>query len=90
MERLSFEQEISVYGVSYVDGTRVSVCGLDGVSEQEAREYIKDIKMQYPHEDVVSIELSPADGDNVDIKFAVRPPPFRRIRRITGKPTVSP
>lgn len=86
MENMSFEQELTIYGMAYLDGTRVSVKGIEGLTEQEARGYLSDIKKQYPHETVKGLDISPAKGDNVSINFDLQPPPFERIRRITGNP----
>ena len=84
MENMSFEQEMAIYGMSYVDGTRVSSIGVQDLHEKEVRAYLADIKRQYPNESVISLEISMADENNVSLTFVVKPPSFARIRRITG------
>lgn len=84
MENMSFEQELAIYGMAYVDGTRVSAKDVEGLSEAEARAYLDEIKKQYPKETVTSLRISKESENNVSIDFEIKPVPFQRIRRITG------
>ncbi len=65
-----------------VDGTEITVLG-EPVNEQEARGYIRVVRDQFPGEDVVSIELD-IHGEEAAMDYVVKPPQFKRIRRITG------
>lgn len=86
MKITDFEAQIALNGFADVDGTRVTVRGVQGVTEGEARAYIERAKEQYLHETITALEISPADEGrgNVSISYTIKPQPFQRIRRITG------
>ena len=84
MKTRTFEDEIAMYGRAYVDGIPVYPFGLNGFTEKEARAYIEQIRKEYPHEKIDRLEVKAEDGGNVSLDFSITPPPFERIRRITG------
>lgn len=84
MKIADFETQIAVNGFADVDGTKVSVVGVQGVTEAEARAYIEDVRKQYSHEVITELTISPAEDGKVGIDYKVKPPQFQRIRRITG------
>ena len=79
-----FETQIAVNGFAQVDGTRVCVHGVRGVTEDEAKEYIKMLREKYPEDSIPALEINAADGDSVNLCYTIKPKPFQRIRRITG------
>ena len=79
-----FETQIAVYGFAEIDGTKITVNGLPDMTEDEARAYLKIIKEQYPQDIITSLEIGYAEDGNVDLSYTIKPPPFQRIRRITG------
>lgn len=84
MRIADFETQIAVNGFAEIDGTKITVNGVQGVTEDEARAYLKIIKEQYPQDIVKSLEIIYAENGNVDLSYNIKPPPFQRIRRITG------
>ncbi len=62
MKILDFETQISVNGFANVDGTKVSVIGMQDVTEEEARAYVEDVRKRYPQEAIASLEISNAEG----------------------------
>ena len=67
-----------------VNGTTVTVKGIDNISEQEILAYMDHIHQGNQHEELETLEISAADGGNVALDYTLRPPQFQRIRRITG------
>lgn len=84
MKVADFEAQLAVNGSAEVDGTKVTVNGLQGVTEDEARAYIEHLRQQYPHDTITTLEISAAEDGNVGLNYTVKPPQFQRIRRITG------
>ena len=84
MNAKTFEEELAMYGRAYVDGIPVYPCGLEECTEDEARAYIAKIREQYPHEKITRLEIKPEEDGNVSLDYGIAPPPFQRIRRITG------
>ena len=67
-----------------VNGTDVTVKGIDNISEQEILAYMDFIHKDNQHDEIESLEISAESGDNVALDYTLRPPQFQRIRRITG------
>ncbi len=67
-----------------VNGTDVTVKGIDNISEQEILAYMDLIHQDNQHDELESLEISAESGDNVALDYTLRPPQFQRIRRITG------
>ena len=67
-----------------VNGTDVTVKGIDNISEQEILAYMNLIHQDNQHDELESLEISAESGDNVALDYTLRPPQFQRIRRITG------
>lgn len=67
-----------------VNGTKVTVKGLEGVSEKEIIAYIDYIHKDHPKDEIEALELSAADDGQVILDYTLQPPKFERIRRITG------
>ena len=67
-----------------VNGTTVTVKGLDNISEQEILAYMDYIHQGNQHEELETLEIAAADGGNVSLDYTLRPLQFQRIRRITG------
>ena len=67
-----------------VNGTDVTVKGIDNISEQEILAYLDFIHRDNQRDEIVSLEISAESGDNVALDYTLRPPQFQRIRRITG------
>ena len=84
MKVADFEAQLAVNGFAEVDGTRVCVHGVQGVTEDEARAYIDMVKKKYPQDTIPALEISAAEGGNVDLCYTIKPQPFERIRRIIG------
>lgn len=66
-----------------VNGTDVTINGVEEVSEQEILSYISYIQ-QDTTDDVASLLIETAPDGNVALDYTLRPPKFDRIRRITG------
>ena len=66
-----------------VNGTEVTIKGVEGVTEQEVLGYIDYIHQQTP-EAVETLEIAAAPDGNVALDYKLCPPKFQRIRRITG------
>ena len=66
-----------------VNGTTISIKGIDNVSENEIIGYLKYIQEQ-TNEEIARLDISAADGGNITLDYTLRPPKFQRIRRITG------
>ena len=67
-----------------VNGTDVTVNGIDNISEQEILAYMDLIHQDNQRDEIESLEISAESGDNVALDYTLRPPQFQRIRRITG------
>ena len=67
-----------------VNGTDVTVKGIDNISEQEILAYMHLIHQENRNDEIESLEISAESGDNVALAYTLRPPQFQRIRRITG------
>ena len=67
-----------------VNGTKVTIKDLEGVSEQEILAYMDYIHQDNPSEEIDTLELSPAEDGSVALEYTLRPQKFQRIRRITG------
>ncbi len=67
-----------------VNGTDVTVKGIDNISEQEILAYMELIHKDNQSDEIESLEISAESGDNVALDYTLRPPKFQRIRRITG------
>ena len=67
-----------------VNGTDVTVKGIDNISEQEILAYMHLIHQENRNDEIESLEFSAESGDNVALDYTLRPPQFQRIRRITG------
>ena len=67
-----------------VNGTDVTVKGIDNLSEQEILAYLDFIHRDNQRDEIESLEISAESGDNVALDYTLRPPQFQRIRRITG------
>ena len=67
-----------------VNGTDVTVKGIDNISEQEILAYMDFIHQDNRNDEIESLEISAQEGDNVALDYTLRPPQFQRIRRITG------
>ena len=79
-----FETQLAVNGFAEIDGTKITVTGVPDITEGEARAYLKIIKEQYPQDIIKSLDIGCAEDGNVDLSYNIKPPPFQRIRRITG------
>lgn len=66
-----------------INGTVVTVTGIENITEQEILAYIERIKEQ-SQEDVTTLDISLADDGQVILDYQLRPQKFERIRRITG------
>ena len=67
-----------------VNGTDVTVKGIDNISEQEILAYLDFIHRDNQRDEIESLEISAESGDNVALDYTLRPPQFQRILRITG------
>lgn len=61
---------------------RVDVIG-EVFTEEEKQAYARYVRQNHPNERITRIVLKP-ESDYVDIDMFDDPPPFERIRRITG------
>ena len=66
-----------------VNGTDVTINGVEGVSEQEILSYI-DYIQQDTDDDVESLTIEGAPDGNIALDYTLRPQKFELIRRITG------
>lgn len=66
-----------------INGTVVTVTGIENITEQEIIAYIERIKEQ-SQEEVTTLDISLADDGQVILDYQLRPQKFERIRRITG------
>ena len=66
-----------------INGTVVTVTGIENITEQEILAYIERIKDQ-SQEDVTTLDISLADDGQVILDYQLHPQKFERIRRITG------
>lgn len=53
------------------------------ISEQEAQEYVAEMKRRHPDKQFTKMLLT-IEGEDVRIDYEYEPVPFERIRRITG------
>ena len=76
-----------------IDNIDVKVEAQKPMSEVEIREYIKDIRKHLNRGDTIEwliIGIDPTDPENAILDYNIKPLPFSRIRRITGKPKCKP
>lgn len=66
-----------------INGTVVTVTGIENISRQEVLAYIDRIKEQ-SQEEVTALDISLADDGQVILDYQLKPRQFERIRRITG------
>lgn len=66
-----------------VNGIDITVNGINNISEEEVLGYINYIEGK-TKENIESIAISAADGNNVALDYQLCPVKFERIRRITG------
>lgn len=66
-----------------VNGTDVTINGVEGVSEQEILSYLSYIQNDTTDE-IATLNIAAAEDGNVALDYTLRPPKFERIRRITG------
>lgn len=66
-----------------INGTVVTVNGIENISEKEIRAYINRIKEQ-SQENVTALDISLAKDGQVILDYQLKPRQFERIRRITG------
>ena len=67
-----------------INGTDVTVKGIENISEQEILAYMDLIHRDNQRDELETLEISAVEGDNVALDYTLRPPQFQRIRRITG------
>ncbi len=67
-----------------VNGTDVTVTGIENISEQEILAYMDYIHQDNQNDEIESLEISAAEDGKVALDYTLRPPQFQRIRRITG------
>ena len=84
MMTIDFEKQLAANGFAEIDGTKITVNGLPDITEDEARAYLKMIKEQYPQDIITTLDIGSEKDGNVYLSYDVKPPPFQRIRRITG------
>lgn len=84
MKVADFQTQLDINGYAEIDGTKITVNGVQGITEDEARSYLKMLREQYPQDIITSLDIIYVDDGNVDLSYNVKPPPFQRIRRITG------
>ena len=66
-----------------INGTEVTIKGIEDVSEQEILNYLDYIHQQTP-DAVKSLAITAAEDGNIALDYQLCPPKFQRIRRITG------
>lgn len=66
-----------------INGTVVTVTGIENISQKEVLAYIDRIKGQ-SQEEVTALDISLADDGQVLLDYRLKPRQFERIRRITG------
>lgn len=66
-----------------INGTVVTVTGIENISRQEILAYMDLIKEQ-SQEEVTALDISLADDGQVILDYQLKPRQFERIRRITG------
>ncbi len=66
-----------------INGTIVTVTGIENISRREVIAYIDRIKEQ-SQEEVTALDISLADDGQVILDYQLKPRQFQRIRRITG------
>lgn len=66
-----------------INGTVVTVTGIENISRQEVLAYMDRIKEQ-SQEEVTALDISLADDGQVILDYQLKPRQFERIRRITG------
>lgn len=66
-----------------VNGTEVTVTGVEGISEQEINAYLDYIRKDTDDE-IASLTIEAAEDGKVALDYVLQPPKFERIRRITG------
>lgn len=66
-----------------VNGTDVTINGLDGVTEKEIISYLNYIQ-NATDDEIATLTITSAPNGNVALDYTLRPQKFERIRRITG------
>lgn len=66
-----------------INGTVVTVTGIESISRQEILAYLDRIKEQ-SQEEITALDISLADDGQVILDYQLKPRQFERIRRITG------
>ena len=66
-----------------VDNVEVKVEGLDDATPQEIEHYVRYVR-QKTERPLKSLTIAAADNGNVELRYALSPENFERIRRITG------
>lgn len=66
-----------------INGTVVTITGIENISRQEILAYLDRIKEQ-SQEEVTALDISLADDGQVILDYKLKPRQFERIRRITG------
>lgn len=66
-----------------INGTIVTVTGIENISRQEVLAYMDRIKEQ-SQEEVTALDISLAEDGQVILDYQLKPRQFERIRRITG------
>lgn len=80
----TFDDDIARYGRAYVAGVPVYPYGLDNFTEDEALNYLAEIREKYPNEKIERLIIKAEKDGKISLDFSVKPEPFQRIRRITG------
>ena len=57
MKAADFQTQLDINGYAEIDGTKITVNGVQGITEEEARAYLKMIREQYPQDIVTSLDL---------------------------------
>ena len=66
-----------------IDGVTVTAKGIPDMTEGEAQQYVAHVLERIP-DPVTWIDIRPARGGKVELRYECRPVKFERIRRITG------
>ena len=58
-----------------INGTEVTVNGVEGVTEREILSYIEHIREEHPQDDLLTLTISPGeDGKIALLDYTLRPP----------------
>ena len=72
-----------------LNGVEVVAIGLPDITEDEMSAYIAHVREKRPNEELVTLTVENVGNGQVSLGYTLKLPKFERIRRITGKPTVS-